>query len=662
MHEQSVDEQISNIFSQIMSEIDSMADLRLRDLWMDAVNLFITTGDITSLELVTRWRRPVVDLDEFLFGQAFLGLREDETYPGVIQALRDLDTDEFDEVICKGGIGIGKTYFANLKTVRSLYKISCMRNPQQTYGIAQGSPIVITIQSVRLSTARKVVFGELGRFIKNSPYFQEKYRYNPLITSDMIFPEHNIRVMPVSSSSTAAISMNVIAGQMDEMNFMQKTLKSKSSQADEQGSFDQAIALYNNLASRRKSRFNKRFDLPGELFLISSSRFPDDFTEKKAKEAAMPPYNGNDPRIYVFEGSQWSVKGRHTFSDEEFRVQVGNETFPSKVLKSDEVPNRGCEIIIVPVDFHAEFVRDVDGAIRDIAGMTTLATRPFFSQRDKIGEAVNLAKEHGYVNPMELEQVEFSIGLPDLNRALVRTDVKTFRAAHIDLGVSRDACGIAVAHIAGHKIIEHKNEETGRSEMEVLPVIAYDVILRVVPPLGGEIQLDDVRKFLRKLNTKYKLNIEYVTFDGFQSTDSKQLLTKQGFKTGYLSVEKPEPWRTFRDALYDGRVLLTGHNYLNKELAEVETTVHNNKEKVDHRPNGTKDVADAVVGVAAFLFRRRIAWQQISLKGGRTGLFLLGDKTKISKLTDNVSTVNNDEPVRAKTNRRSIPRRSLRRR
>jgi hypothetical protein len=199
----------------------------------------------------------------------------------------------------------------------------------------------------------------------------------------------------------------------------------------------------------------------------------------------------------------------------------------------------------------------------------------------------------------------------------------------------------------------------------MLPVIAYDVILRVVPPMGGEIQLEDVRKFLRKLNTNYKLNIKLVTFDGFQSTDSRQLLAKMGFNVGYRSVEKPEPWRTFRDALYDGRVLLPGHNFLNKELAEVESTIKNNKEKIDHRPNGTKDVADAVVGVASTLLSRRVAWKPAQLQGGATGYFLLGDEseawgagrpnTSPRAKSDNVS-------GRPASNRRTINRRSIARR
>jgi hypothetical protein len=446
---------------------------------------------------------------------------------------------------------------------------------------------------------------------------------------------------------------------MDEVNFLQKIHKSKSSQADEEGSFDQAKQLYNTLASRRKSRFINRGNLPGALYLISSSRFPDDFTETKAREAEMR--GGKDNRIYVFEGSQWSVKGRQRFMAEEFQVQIGNETSPSKVLKKDELPSKGCEVINVPMDFYEDFMRDVDGAIRDHAGMTTLATRPFISQRQKIHDANVLAQEYGYGNPMQLEQVELSVGLPDLPlKQFIRTDVKSWRAAHVDLGISKDACGIAVGHLAGYRV-QHFKSDTGKVVPEILPVIAYDVVLRIVPPLGGEIQLEDVRKFLRKLNSRYKLGIKYVTFDGFNSVDSRQLLTKAGFQTGYLSVEKPEPWRTFRDALYTDRILLFQHHYLTKELTEVETTIHNNKEKIDHRANGTKDVADAVVGVAAFILGRRAAWNQMRFDGAKAGLFLFTDKNlKMSK----APTANDSRGPgeRKSTNRRNIERRNINRR
>lgn len=627
IHPESLDEQINNVFAQLYQEAQEIDDPVFRDLWMDAINTFVETGDVEALIDVCKWRRPVVEPEEFLFGHGYLHQRDVDVYPGVIKAFMDLDSDYYGVVVEKGALGIGKTTLANLRMARDLYKVSCMRDPQMTYGLAKRTPIVFTIQSIRLSTAKKVVFEELGRYIKESPYFQQKFKYNPYVTSEMQFPEHNVRILPVSSSGNAVISMNVLGGQLDEANFMQKTKGSKSQHADAKGNFDQAKQLFDTLHDRQKSRFLELGGLPGALYLISSSRFPDDYTEVKARESAM--YGGPDDSMYIYEGSQWSIKGRDKFKKEEFAVQVGNDTFPSKVLEPGEEPHPGCRVIMVPENFRKQFVQHTDDALRNFAGLTTLSTKPFLSQRQLIAEATTEAEKAGYFPILNNEEYVFDgLTLPKPLIERMRLDVDTPRAVHVDLGVSKDACGLAIGHIAGHKVEETLNPETGKMDKEIKPVIAYDCIMRIVAPIGGEVDFESIRKFLIRLRDHYKLPIKWITFDGFQSVDSRQLLRKKGFLADYLSVEKVEPWRTFRDALYDGRVLLTRHAWVAKELAEVESVTSNNKEKVDHTPNGTKDVADAVVGVASTLFSRKLAWAQVSYSGGQTGLFLMGDNNR----------------------------------
>jgi len=615
----------------VQEALGMIEDDGLKELWQDAISEFMRTGDVKSLLSAAKWRWPVVPLDEFLFAKFYLGQRPAEVYPGVLDALHDLDTDKYDEAILKGALGIGKSTLANLATARDLYKLSCMANPHQVYGISTGSPIVFTMQSVRLATARKVVFNEFGRYVRNSAYFQTKFPFDKNITSEMIFPEHNISLMPVSSSGTAVISMNVIGGQLDEVNFMDKNTKSKSSQADADGNFDQAKNLHNTLANRRKSRFLHREDLPGALFVISSSRFPDDFTEKKAAEATMQ--GGEDDRIYVFGGSQWAIKGRDVFDKEEFTVQIGNETFPSKVIARNPETNEdlekvapGTDFIKVPMNLHREFVQDVEGSIRDFAGLTTQSTTPFFTQRHMIARANELAAEYGYNNPMPLESVVMVDvdRLPNLDMRYLRTDVDASRHCHIDLSLRRDACGFAVGHTAGWRV----TKDPGSDNVTIYPVIAYDILLQIKPPQGGEIELAAIRAFLKLLRDTYGLPIDTVTFDQFQSADSRQILKKANFAAGYLSVDDIEPYRTYRDALYQERILQYRHAVCNRELAQVERTMVGKKEKVDHRPNGSKDVADAAVGVATFLLTRKSNWRANSAVGSEPGLYMIGAKTK----------------------------------
>ena len=599
----SAEQIFDELVEELISEISTISDPVLLNVWGDSIATLRKTGDVSALLEACKWKRGVVPLDEFLFSRVYMGMERNELYPSVLDALHDLDSDSYDEAVLTGALGIGKTTIANVSLCRDLYKMSCMRSPQQVFGIQKQSAIVFTIQSVRLNTAKKAVFEELGRYLHASPYFTSYYRYDKHITSEMIFRDNNIRIMPVSSSTTGVISMNVVGGILDEMNFMQKVENSKSQNANADGAFDQAAQLYQALSRRRKSRFLNRGNLPGILFVVSSSRFPTDFTETKARESTME--GGSDDTIYVYRHSQWSAKGRDKFSPNTFRVQVGNEKHRSKILQDGEVEAIGCRVIEVPDNFINEFRVDVDGSLRDFAGVTTMAAHPFFGQRDKIDEAMRLAASYGYHNPFTVDQVDLSVGIPKPAVERIRKDVKMPRHCHIDLGLKHDAAGLAIGHLAGYKAVSN---EQSQSLTTYLPVIAIELVLRIVPPPGGEISLEKIRKLLISLRDKYGIPVKTVSFDGFQSVDSRQLLTQENFRCGYMSVEKIEPWRTFRDAVYEGRVMLAHSEFLLKELAELEQVIKNGKEKVDHRPAGSKDVADAVCGVAAYITKQRISW------------------------------------------------------
>lgn len=655
----SFDQAVFEIVEQIIIEAEALPDQDYKEEWLDAVQTFARGGgDLSMLLAATEFRRRVVPIDEFMFSNTYLGMEEDEIFPAVIEACHDLDSGNYNQAVLKGALGTGKTTLANIFLGRSVYELSCMRHPQTTFGIQAKSSIVFTIQSVRFNTAKKAVFEEFGQYINNSPYFTHIYPYDRKVVSSMIFREQRVTIMPVTSSTTGVISMNVIGGILDELNFMQKIQKSKSADAETDGTFNQAKLLYNNLARRRKTRFTRQGKVPGILFLVSSSRYPDDFTEEKAKEALSQ--GGTDPGIFVYQHSQWSAKNPSTFLPEKFRVQVGNERSKSKLLAPEEAAARNTEVIEVPMDFHPEFTKDIDGSLRDFAGVTILAVSPFISRRDTIRDAMTLGALHGYQNPFNVEEVDLSLGIPIPNKDLLRLDVNNFRTAHVDLGLTKDACGIAIGHVAGIKVVDRMNPETEEMEIEVLPVIAIDLVLRIVAPPNGEIEFAKIRELLSSLRDHYSLNIKYVTFDGFQSVDSRQILRRQGFQTDYLSVEKIEPYRALRDCLYDGRLLLPNHQFLLRELAELEMVRHNNKDKVDHRPQGTKDVADAVCGVTAFLLKRRAAWAGLHV-GTASGMHLLGTyvpgQEADPKLEEAMVVSSRHRTVRKKSTRKTPKRR-----
>lgn len=610
------------------SEIKQVSDPLLREQYEQAIIECAVDGDLERMTELARYRRGVVPLDEFLYSPTYLGVQADEIYPAVLETLEALETEQYVEAVLKGSIGTGKTTTANLGIVRQIYKLSCMRNPQQTFGIQRHSSIVFTIQSVRLSTAKRAVFEELGKFIHNSPYFNEIYPYDKRIASSMYFREQHVQILPVSSSDTGAISMNVIGGMLDEVNFMERVKNSKNANAEETGEYDQAKTLYLTLSKRRRSRFQNKGKLPGTLFLVSSSRYPDDFTEVKALEAKM--CGGEDDSIYVSSKSLWEGRGRDKYAAEEFRVLIGNERMRSRILEEHEVVPEGLQVLNVPVDLRIEFEKDISGAIRDFGGLTTLATTPFIHNREALFECMELADKYAYASCLSLDEIDLEVGQPIVVPERVRHDVRQMRVAHVDLALTGDSAGLAVGHIAGTRTIERVKQDTGEVIREVLPVVAYDVVLRINPPRDGEIDFAKIRQIIYDLRDNHNLPIKVVTTDGFQSADFRQILAKKGYATEYLSLDRTtQPYKSFRDALYDQRIILPRHQTLIKELSELEFMRNGAKEKVDHKPRGSKDVADAVCGVAAYLMMRRATWTTQPTFVGERGLLLHGSKTSL---------------------------------
>ena len=124
--------------------------------------------------------------------------------------------------------------------------------------------------------------------------------------------------------------------------------------APEGGPYAHAVRLYNRLSRRIRSRLNRRGRLPGHLWLISSARYPNDFTERKAAEAK------TDKRIFVRAYPSWGTRPRTYFLPETFKVEVGDTTKRSRVLDGSETNIIQERVIEVPVDFKEEFEKDPD--------------------------------------------------------------------------------------------------------------------------------------------------------------------------------------------------------------------------------------------------------------------------------------------------------------
>jgi len=164
------------------------------------------------------------------------------------------------------------------------------------------------------------------------------------------------------------------------------------------------------------------------------------------------------------------------------------------------------------------------------------------------------------------------------------------RYIHIDLGVKYDACGIAMAYC--------RPSADNPDEPEVIVELAW----RLQAPEGTEVNLSRVRQLVLDLRRR-GFNIAQVSYDGFQSVDSRQILQRQGFRTKLVSVDRDlSAYETLKELINCGRLRTYRYEPLLKELRSLELV---RGRKVDHPPRGSKDVADAVAGAVSEAVR---AW------------------------------------------------------
>lgn len=494
---------------------------------------------------------------------------------------------------------VHNTYLASVGLCWILYELSCMRNPQRSFGLASDSNLSVVCFSVTEMLAIKVAFENIATKIRASPYFQEHFPFE-VTKKELRFP-HNIWVAARASTDSSALGLNVISGFVDEGNFFHDAASSRNTP----GFMGRAEALYAQIQRRMKSRFERFGRLPGMLFVVSSKKTNEDFTNKRITA------NTQDPSVFVIDFALWEVKPE-VYTSQVFRVLCGNETIPSQILTDEEYERllragipEGVVIADVPEDFRPDFERDLEGSIRDLAGISTVAVHPYIQQRDKILAAVDKERVH----PFSSVSYDMSVGGQFLWGGLVcpsrnpqsSTPTEPIlnpripRHIHIDTSLRRDATGFAMSHVPGYVFVKRRGRD-GNEYTERAPLYVVDFMLQVVPPAGREILLSDIRHLVYDLAAK-GFNISLVTLDSYQSQDTIQQLTQRGFNAKVLSVDvTPEPYDTLKTALYEDRIRYYAYEPLLAELRKLEEHSKGRVRKIDHPGGGSKDVADAVAG------------------------------------------------------------------
>jgi hypothetical protein len=604
-----------------LEEVTTFFDNWLRSfVFNDPAYLFQTRG----------LRRDIVSIEEFVCSPEFMNQEKSIRYP-ILQCLnKAFSSPQYIEIVLGGAIGIGKNYMAEMAFAYILYQISCYENPQVELGLAPGSGIYFTMQSVTHSLAKKVIFASFKSRIADSPYFTKEFPFDKSFTNELKFP-NGIWVVPISGSDTSALGLNIFTAIIDEINFLVKSKASKFARLRGEDEYDKANELYRQILRRMKSRFMQAGGgIPGKLFLVSSANYPGDFVDEKREESK------HDPTILYLGMAQWEafrlksgILDPRRYSGKLFTIDVGDERTTPRILKEGELVGDPSRLLSVPVEHKSEFEKDIDAALRDIAGVPRARRHRFFQQRESIVYAERMftqlagGQQLFVDNKVNLEDYQ-DPDLPELiDRDYIKRMIKGWKdigftrppefAVHLDAGLTSDSFGIAIARVMGLssryqlKTYVLKTDDYKEVRGAKAPIIFVDGLLQVVPPRVGEISLEMIQALLFTA-MNMGVPIRYVSMDSFASKQILQTMGKhRDIVTKMISVDKTiEPYMTLKLGVIQRRIVFPEHATLRRELDELE--LDRKLGKVNHPDNGSKDIADALCGVVFRLTRMRATY------------------------------------------------------
>ena len=568
----------------------------------------IKGGDKFEAKLLTSIKHYPVSIREFITSEYYLD-QAGSIYPLVMDELEELNNPKveglahgsrisnvYTEAVFTGGIGVGKSHCSLLTIAYQLYILSCMDSPQGLFDLDISSEILFVFQTINATLAKQLDYARFKSMIEHSPYFREVFQFNRDIESELQFP-NRIIVRPVSGLETATIGQNIFGGVLDEVNFMEQTQNSKKT-ADS-GGYDQALQLYNSISSRRKSRFMKHGRALGMLCLVSSKRYPNQFTDQKVDQANRELASKGSTSIYIYDKTRWEIKP-DDFCGDRFKVFAGDlSRKPRILLAGEEIQASDLSLVTeIPVEYRPDFETDILRALREIAGQSTLSTHPFLVDTEAVSQCF------GKVETILSDYRTDFAGEPLKILSEHVESPSELRFIHVDLALSSDSAGVVCGYVSGFKQVDR-----GEGIKETLPIINIDFSLEVAPPKGGEIEISKIRTLICKLRDLVGVNVRWVSFDQYQSADSMQILRQKGFTSDLQSMDRTmAPYELLKQALYDQRVNLPDDKKLLKELLALEFDVQ--KSKVDHTSVSTKDISDALAGVVYGISRRNEVWHR----------------------------------------------------
>jgi len=248
----------------------------------------------------------------------------------------------------------------------------------------------------------------------------------------------------------------------------------------------------------------------------------------------------------------------------------------------------------------------VHNSIRDIAGRATVSVSPLIKDREYLREIMETSDlKHPFTKEVltssHLANTPRLKSYLDLNylckiqqsQYKPRRNPDAKRYIHIDLSVSGCATGFCMTHIPSFRRVA-KVDEHGVVYYTLSPYIVVDMIVKIEPPVVGEIDYEDIREFVYYLSG-LGFKIGEISTDGFQSVDMRQQFNKAGYNTSVVSVDRNDlAYLTMLSAINEDRLDVYLYEPLYEQLITLQHDIIDGK--VHKSSSGEKDVSDALAG------------------------------------------------------------------
>ena len=170
--------------TQIDQLLETLSDEE-REQVLSILNDFVQTGSSEQFQaLIDKdFDEIPVDIETFIKDPNYLGgsyVNESGkciVYPFWIEKFKELFRDgktNFNEVILTGAIGLGKTTIAVIGTAYTIYKLMCLKNPQQYYEQKPNSKIYVAFFNITLELSYGVAYKDLQEALIKSPWFAKR--------------------------------------------------------------------------------------------------------------------------------------------------------------------------------------------------------------------------------------------------------------------------------------------------------------------------------------------------------------------------------------------------------------------------------------------------------------------------------------------------------